>query len=61
MDVLAKRKTGGKTEGKVLVNGKSKGFNLKRMIGYVEQQDTHIPLQTVGEALEFSALVSKNK
>ncbi len=57
MDVLARRKTGGKITGEILVNGKKTSANLNRIIGYVEQQDIHTPTQTVLEALEFSAMV----
>ncbi len=57
MDVLARRKTGGKTTGEILINGRKADSNLNRVIGYVEQQDIHNPSQTVLEALEFSAIV----
>ncbi len=57
MDVLARRKTGGKITGEILINGKKTSANLNRIIGYVEQQDIHTPTQTVLEALEFSAMV----
>jgi hypothetical protein len=57
MDVLARRKTGGKITGEVLVNGRKTDANLSRIIGYVEQQDIHAPTQTIYEAIELSALV----
>jgi ATP-binding cassette subfamily G (WHITE) protein 2 (SNQ2) len=57
MDVLARRKTGGKITGEVLVNGRKTDNNLSRIIGYVEQQDIHAPTQTIYEAIELSALV----
>ncbi len=57
MDVLAKRKTGGKIGGHILINGEKLTNRHKGYIGYVEQQDIHLPSQTVLEALEFSALV----
>jgi ABC-type multidrug transport system ATPase subunit len=57
MDVLARRKTGGKITGDVLVNGRKTDANLSRIIGYVEQQDIHAPTQTIYEAIELSALV----
>jgi hypothetical protein len=59
MDVLARRKTGGKITGDVLINGRKADSSLNRIIGYVEQQDIHNPTQTVLEALEFSAIVRK--
>jgi hypothetical protein len=57
MDVLARRKTGGKITGEILVNGRPTDANLSRVIGYVEQQDLHVPTQTILEAIEFSAFV----
>jgi ABC-type multidrug transport system ATPase subunit len=56
MDVLARRKTGGKIGGEVLINGRKADSNLNRVIGYVEQQDIHNPTQTVLEALQYSAV-----
>ena len=56
--MLARRKTGGKIEGEILVNGRKPTAKLNRMIGYVEQQDIHTRSQTVKEAIEFSARVS---
>jgi ABC-type multidrug transport system ATPase subunit/ABC-type multidrug transport system permease subunit len=56
MDVIAGRKTVGTIEGDILVNGKpkiEKSFN--QLTGYVEQQDLHMGLTTVREALVFSA------
>jgi ABC-type multidrug transport system ATPase subunit len=55
--VLARRKTGGKITGEILINGRKADSQLNRIIGYVEQQDIHNPTQTVLEALEFSATV----
>ncbi|KAL6062120.1 ABC2 type transporter superfamily protein [Balamuthia mandrillaris] len=55
LDVLAERKTSGKVEGDILLNGKKPDKHLNRVIGYVEQQDIHLPTQTVKEALSFSA------
>jgi ABC-type multidrug transport system ATPase subunit len=57
MDVLARRKTGGKIGGEMLINGRKADSNLNRVIGYVEQQDIHNPTQTVLEALQYSAVV----
>eukprot|EP00899_Mesostigma_viride_P014234 jgi/Mesvir1/22811/Mv14223-RA.1 len=56
MDCLACRKTTGVMTGEVLINGipqEKKSF--RRISGYVEQNDVHSPLTTVGEALLFSA------
>jgi ABC-type multidrug transport system ATPase subunit len=57
MDVLANRKTGGLIDGDVRINGHKTDQNLSRIIGYVEQQDIHIPTQTILEAIELSAIV----
>jgi ABC-type multidrug transport system ATPase subunit len=57
MDVLARRKTRGKTTGDILINGRKADSSLNRIIGYVEQQDIHNSSQTVLEVLEFSAIV----
>ncbi|KAK9826285.1 hypothetical protein WJX74_005739 [Apatococcus lobatus] len=56
MDVLACRKTGGRIEGEVLVNGHpQEAATFARISGYVEQFDVHSPQTTVHEALMFSA------
>ncbi len=55
MDVVAGRKTVGRTTGSILVNGtpKTQG-SWARQCGYVEQADVHVPAATVAEALWFS-------
>ena len=56
MDVIAGRKTMGRITGDILVNGRPKDVNsFNHLTGYVEQQDLHMGLHTVREALEFSA------
>lgn len=56
MDVLAGRKTVGKISGEIMVNGFAKeSATFNRICGFVEQQDIHLPTQTVREALLFSA------
>jgi len=56
MDVIAGRKTAGKIEGQILVNGLPQNPAVyKRISGYCEQQDLHMPLATVRESLAFSA------
>ena len=45
-------------EGKIYVNGQLKSENeamFRRITGYVEQRDMHMPLATVRESLLFSA------
>ncbi|DBB15923.1 TPA: hypothetical protein ACH3X3_003297 [Trebouxia sp. C0006] len=55
MDVLAGRKTSGKIEGDVRINGHPKEQEtFARVSGYVEQFDTHTAAATVYEALMFS-------
>lgn len=56
MDLLAGRKTAGKIEGEILLNGKPKDDNsFNRIIGYCEQQDLIEMTSTVLESLMFSA------
>ncbi|KAI9266979.1 ABC-2 type transporter-domain-containing protein [Sporodiniella umbellata] len=55
LDVLAQRKTIGKVEGQVCINGEGLGSDFKRTTGYCEQIDVHNPYATVREALKFSA------
>lgn len=43
------------TDGVRSVNGKSLDSSFQRSIGYCQQQDLHLPLQTVRESLQFSA------
>ena len=43
------------TEGARLVNGHSLDSSFPRSIGYVQQQDLHLPTSTVREAFRFSA------
>ena len=56
MDVIAGRKTVGRTTGAITANGRPKDARrFARLMGYVEQSDVHAPLATVGEALRFAA------
>ena len=56
MDVIAGRKTMGRITGDILVNGRPKDTaSFNHLTGYVEQQDLHMGLHTVREALDFSA------
>ena len=56
MDVIAGRKTTGRITGDILVNGRPKEtISFNRLTGYVEQNDIHMGLHTVREALDFSA------
>ena len=56
MDVIAGRKTQGRIEGAITVNGHPQELRtFNRRCGYVEQLDVHLASQTVREALMFSA------
>jgi ABC-type multidrug transport system ATPase subunit len=56
MDVICGRKTEGVMEGEILVNGKPKVDSaFRKLAGYVEQTDLHMPFYTVHESLMFSA------
>ncbi|OBZ91030.1 ABC transporter G family member 14 [Choanephora cucurbitarum] len=55
LDVLARRKTIGKVEGNVYLNGEVLMNDFERLTGYCEQMDVHQPKVTVREALQFSA------
>ncbi|KAJ1680260.1 ATP-binding cassette transporter snq2 [Spiromyces aspiralis] len=55
LDVLAQRKTIGKVEGDMLINGIPPPKSFRRVTGYCEQLDVHNPMSTVREALRFAA------
>jgi ABC-type glutathione transport system ATPase component len=56
MDVIAGRKTIGRTSGALAANGAPlRAAALGSLMGYVEQADFHAPLATVGEALRLAA------
>ncbi|KAJ5145829.1 uncharacterized protein N7515_000393 [Penicillium bovifimosum] len=55
LDVLAARKNIGVIKGDILVDGKPPGTSFQRGTSYAEQLDVHEPMQTVREALRFSA------
>ncbi|RMZ85443.1 hypothetical protein DV737_g853, partial [Chaetothyriales sp. CBS 132003] len=61
LDVLAQRKTEGKIQGAVMVDGRPLSVSFQRSVGYCEQFDVHEPYSTVREALEFSALLRQNR
>ncbi len=56
LDVLAHRATSGTASGEIFINGKLRDTSFQRKMGYVQQDDIHLPTATVREALEFSAL-----
>ncbi|TMW55278.1 hypothetical protein Poli38472_013169 [Pythium oligandrum] len=56
MDVIAGRKTGGRTLGDIIINGEPKDpDNFSRITAYCEQMDIHSEAATIYEALVFSA------
>ncbi|KAI8889012.1 hypothetical protein K501DRAFT_300849 [Backusella circina FSU 941] len=55
LDVLARRKTMGKVDGRFYLNGEDLINDFERITGYCEQMDIHHPISTVREALQFSA------
>ncbi|GMF24636.1 unnamed protein product [Phytophthora fragariaefolia] len=58
MDVIAGRKTGGRVQGQILLNGHpSTDLAIRRSTGYCEQMDIHSQSSTIREALTFSALL----
>ncbi|TMW64830.1 hypothetical protein Poli38472_008997 [Pythium oligandrum] len=58
MDVIAGRKTGGKIQGQILLNGHpATDLAIRRATGYCEQMDIHSEASTFREALTFSAFL----
>ncbi|KAI9930069.1 hypothetical protein MW887_011879 [Aspergillus wentii] len=55
LDVLAARKSIGVVSGSILVDGASPSTSFQRGTSYAEQLDIHEPMQSVREALRFSA------
>lgn len=55
LDVLANRVTMGVVTGQMLVDGRLRDDSFQRKTGYVQQQDLHLEISTVREALVFSA------
>ncbi|KAJ2492593.1 ATP-binding cassette transporter snq2 [Coemansia sp. RSA 2050] len=55
LDALSQRKTIGRLEGTMLMNGAPQPRSFRRITGYCEQLDVHNPHATVREALRFSA------
>ncbi|KAI9278568.1 ABC-2 type transporter-domain-containing protein [Phascolomyces articulosus] len=61
LDVLSKRKTIGKVEGRVYLNNEALMSDFERITGYCEQMDVHQPAVTVREAMKFSAYLRQDK
>ncbi|EQC40470.1 hypothetical protein SDRG_02363, partial [Saprolegnia diclina VS20] len=61
MDVIAGRKTGGKIEGSILLNGyPATDLAIRRATGYCEQMDIHSESATFREAFQFSAMLRQS-
>lgn len=54
---MACRTTVGVVSGAAYIDGKPRDDSFQRKTGYVQQNDIHLPTNTVREALEFSALL----
>ncbi|KAJ2099259.1 ATP-binding cassette transporter snq2 [Coemansia sp. S100] len=59
LDALSQRKTIGRLEGEMLMNGAPQPRSFRRITGYCEQLDVHNPHATVREALRFSAALRR--
>ncbi|KAG0326744.1 hypothetical protein BG004_002907 [Podila humilis] len=58
VDILAGKNKGGKVSGQILLNGKHVHLSeVRQAVGYVDQEDTLPPTQTVYEAVLFSAMM----
>lgn len=62
LDALAGRAMPGQLSGTVSIDGKLRDSSpgSQRRIGYVQQNDIHLPTATVREALQFSALLRQS-
>ncbi|KAI1759918.1 P-loop containing nucleoside triphosphate hydrolase protein [Hypoxylon sp. FL1150] len=61
LDVLADRIATGVATGDVYIDGELRDATFGRRIGYVQQEDIHLPTTTVREALQFSAVPRQSK
>ena len=57
LTTLSQRQSSGTITGEMLVDGKPLNSGFQKGTGFVQQQDNHLPTQTVREAIEFSALL----
>ncbi|KAI9491802.1 ABC-2 type transporter-domain-containing protein [Zychaea mexicana] len=60
LDVLARRKTIGKVEGRIYLNNEALMKDFERITGYCEQMDIHQPAVTVREGMRFSAYLRQD-
>ncbi|KAJ2834477.1 ATP-binding cassette transporter snq2 [Coemansia furcata] len=59
LDALSQRKTIGRLDGEMLMNGAPQPRSFRRITGYCEQLDVHNPHATVREGLRFSAALRR--
>ncbi|KAF7965972.1 hypothetical protein HWV62_40705 [Athelia sp. TMB] len=57
LTTLSQRQTTGVVRGEMRVDGRPLGPGFQKGTGFVQQQDNHLPTQTVREAVAFSALL----
>jgi ABC-type multidrug transport system ATPase subunit/ABC-type multidrug transport system permease subunit len=55
LDTISGRKSDGRVEGEMLLNGHPLNRAFARSCGFCQQQDVHEPKSTIREALQFSA------
>ncbi|OXG76830.1 ABC transporter PMR5, partial [Cryptococcus neoformans D17-1] len=60
LDTISLRKTTGKVEGKMTIDGKPLDASFSRQTGFAMQADIHEPMSTVRECLQFSALLRQS-
>lgn len=58
--MLANRATFGTASGGVYIDDTPRDSSFQRRIGYIQQEDIHLPTATVRETLEFSALLRQS-
>ncbi|KAJ8113402.1 hypothetical protein ONZ43_g5165 [Nemania bipapillata] len=61
LDVLSNRTIHGDVHGSIYVDGDLRDPSFSRRIGYVQQDDIHMPTATVREALVFSAMLRQQQ
>jgi ATP-binding cassette subfamily G (WHITE) protein 2 (SNQ2) len=57
LETISGRKTTGRIEGKMLIDGHPLDGSFSRRAGFAMQADIHEPMSTVRECLQFSAIL----
>ncbi|KAI9264255.1 ABC-2 type transporter-domain-containing protein [Phascolomyces articulosus] len=60
LDVLARRKTIGKIDGRIYLNSEILLDDFERITAYCEQMDIHQPMMTIREAMRFSVYLRQD-